>query len=137
MPRQSRASPWVLVSAVLALAFTALPPAHAQKKVDDRADTFVYVSMAPEQKIRVYRLDPKEGKLTDVETVAVEGAPGALGVDPRKQFLIASLRSTSALGGSCGKPPEMAAERQAPGCSFAAEFSATEELRGRQHLAGC
>src|SRR5439155_17700984 len=62
-----------------------------------RADTFIYVSMAPEQKVRVYRLDPKEGTLADVETVAVEGAPGSLAVDPRKQFLIASLRSNSAL----------------------------------------
>ena len=28
------------------------------------ANTFVYVSMAPEQKIQVFRLDPKDGKLT-------------------------------------------------------------------------
>ena len=62
-----------------------------------RAETFVYVSMAPEQKVRVYWLDPKEGKLTDVETLAVEGTPGALAVNPRKQTLVASLRSTSAL----------------------------------------
>ena len=32
------------------------------------ADTFVYVSMAPEQKIQVYRLGPKDGKLTAVVT---------------------------------------------------------------------
>jgi 6-phosphogluconolactonase len=62
-----------------------------------RADTFVYVSMGPEQKIRTYRLDPKEGKLTDIETVDVEGTPGALAVDPQRQFLFASLRSTSTL----------------------------------------
>jgi 6-phosphogluconolactonase len=62
-----------------------------------RADTFVYVSMGPEQKIQSYRLDPKEGKLTEVEAVAVEGAPGALAVDPRRQFLFASLRSTSSI----------------------------------------
>jgi 6-phosphogluconolactonase len=61
------------------------------------AETFVYVSMAPEQKIQVYRLDPKEGKLAEVETVAVEGTPGALAVDPQKQFLFASLRSTNTL----------------------------------------
>src|SRR5262245_55897051 len=62
-----------------------------------RADTFVYVSMAPEQKIRVYRLEPAKGKLTAVETIAVKGAPGALAVDPKKKFLFASLRTTSAL----------------------------------------
>jgi len=62
-----------------------------------QANTFVYVSMAPEQKIQVYRLDPKEGRLTEVEAVAVEGAPGALGVDPQRKFLFASLRSNSSL----------------------------------------
>jgi 6-phosphogluconolactonase len=61
------------------------------------ADTFVYVSMAPEQKIQVYRLDAKDGKLTAVEAVAVEGAPGALAVDPQKKFLFASLRTNSTL----------------------------------------
>jgi len=62
-----------------------------------RADTFVYVSMAPEQKIQIYQLDPKEGKLTAVEAVAVEGTPGALAVDAKKQFLFASLRTNSTL----------------------------------------
>lgn len=61
------------------------------------ADTFVYVSMGPEQKIQIYRLDTGDGKLTAVETVAVDGAPGALAVDPEKKFLFASLRTTSAL----------------------------------------
>lgn len=59
-----------------------------------RAETYVYVSMAPEQKIRIFRLDPADGKLTPVEDVAVDGAPGSLGIDPRKKFLVASLRST-------------------------------------------
>jgi 6-phosphogluconolactonase len=62
-----------------------------------RADTFVYVSMAPEQKVRVYRLEPTNGKLTAVETIAVKGQPGALAVDPKKQFLFASLRTTDSL----------------------------------------
>jgi 6-phosphogluconolactonase len=61
------------------------------------ADTFVYVSLAPEQKIQVYRLDPSEGQLTPVEAVAVEGAPGALAVDPHRKFLFASLRTNSTL----------------------------------------
>jgi 6-phosphogluconolactonase len=59
--------------------------------------TFIYVSMAPEQKIQVFRLDPKDGNLTAVETVAVDGSPGSLAVDPKRQFLFASLRSTSKL----------------------------------------
>jgi 6-phosphogluconolactonase len=61
------------------------------------AVTFVYVSMAPEQTIRVYRLDPDEGRLTAVQEVPVAGAPGSLAVDPRKKFLFASLRTTSSL----------------------------------------
>jgi 6-phosphogluconolactonase len=61
------------------------------------AGTFVYVSMAPEQKIQIYRLDPADGKLTAVDTIGVEGAPGCLGVDPKKQFLFASLRNNSTL----------------------------------------
>lgn len=61
------------------------------------ADTFVYVSMAPEQQIQVYRLDGKDGKLTAVEALAVEGTPGSLAVDPKKEFLFASLRSNSTL----------------------------------------
>src|SRR2546423_5458348 len=53
--------------------------------------------MAPEQKIQIYRLEPAEGKLTAVEAITVEGAPGALAVDPKKKFLYASLRSNSTL----------------------------------------
>lgn len=64
---------------------------------DVAADTFVYVSMAPEQKIQVYRLDLSSGALTAVETASVEGTPGALAVDPQKKFLFASLRSNSTL----------------------------------------
>lgn len=61
------------------------------------ADTFLYVSMGPEKQIQVYRLDPKDGKLTAVETATVQGIPGSLNVDPAKKFLFASLRNTSAL----------------------------------------
>jgi 6-phosphogluconolactonase len=61
------------------------------------ADTFVYVSMAPEKKIQTFRLDPKDGNLTAVEAIAVDGAPGALAVDPQRKFLFASLRTNSTL----------------------------------------
>lgn len=62
-----------------------------------RADTFVYVSMAPEEKIQVFRLDPADGKLVAVEAVSVKGRPGALGVDPTRKYLFASLRTTNTL----------------------------------------
>src|SRR5687767_15885885 len=61
------------------------------------AETLLYVSLAPEQKIQILRLDPADGKLTPLDTVAVEGAPGSLSVDPDKRFLFASLRTTSTL----------------------------------------
>jgi 6-phosphogluconolactonase len=61
------------------------------------ADTYVYVSMGPEQKIQIYRLDPKDGKLTAVDTFAVDGTPGALTVGPHKKFLYASLRNNNTL----------------------------------------
>jgi 6-phosphogluconolactonase len=61
------------------------------------ANTYVYVSMAPEQKIQIYRLDSNNGTLTAAETVVVEGSPGALAVDPQKKFLYASHRSNSTL----------------------------------------
>src|SRR6185436_9295490 len=61
------------------------------------ADTYVYVSMAAEPKISIYRLNPADGSLTAVDDVAVDGAPGSLNVDPRKKFLVASLRTTSKL----------------------------------------
>jgi 6-phosphogluconolactonase len=61
------------------------------------AATFVYVSMAPEQKIQIFKLDPKDGALTPVDALTVEGAPGALNADPKKKYLFASLRTTSSL----------------------------------------
>lgn len=62
-----------------------------------QADTFVYVSMPMEQKIQIYRLNPADGKLTAVDTLAVDGAPGSLTVDPRQKYLFASLRTNSTL----------------------------------------
>lgn len=61
------------------------------------ADTFVYVSLAPEQKIQIYRLDPQSGSLAAVDTVSVAGSPGSLGTDPQKKWLFASLRTNSSL----------------------------------------
>ena len=62
-----------------------------------RGETFVYVSMAQEQKVQVFRLDSDDGKLTPVETVALEGAPGSLAIDPDKKYLFASVRGNSTL----------------------------------------
>ena len=61
------------------------------------AETFVYVSMAPEQKIQVFRLEPTSGSLTVVDTVSVDGSPGSLCTDPKREYVFASLRTTSSL----------------------------------------
>jgi 6-phosphogluconolactonase len=63
-----------------------------------RADTFVYVSVAAEKRIAVYRLEPETGKLTHRSDCKVDdGEPGALTVDPGKRYLLAALRSTGKL----------------------------------------
>lgn len=61
------------------------------------AATFLYVSMAPEQKIQVFQLSPEDGKLTPIEALSVEGSPGSLAVDPERKHLFASLRTSSLL----------------------------------------
>lgn len=61
------------------------------------AHTFVYVSLAAEQKINVYRLDTATGGLTPVGSIAVESAPGSLAIDPMQKVLFASLRTNSKL----------------------------------------
>lgn len=62
-----------------------------------RADTYVYVSQASEQTIWVAKLNTKDGTLTEVQKVAVDGAPGSLTVDPKKKTLYVSLRTNSTL----------------------------------------
>lgn len=62
-----------------------------------RAETFVYVSMAPEQLIRVYKLEPKDGSLTEVQSLAVKGAPGCLTIDAGGKHVYASLRTVPSL----------------------------------------
>jgi 6-phosphogluconolactonase len=61
-----------------------------------RATAFVYVSVAAEKRIAVYRLDT--GRLTDRSDCPVaDGEPGALTVDPERRFLFASVRSAGKL----------------------------------------
>jgi len=68
-----------------------------QGTTDISANTFLYVSMAPEQTIQIYRLDSTAGTLTAVDALKVDGNPGALAVDPKQKFLYASHRSNSTL----------------------------------------
>lgn len=80
-------SPRVLLCAFL---FTASAAA--------RADTYAYVSLAGENRVAIYRVDPATGALVAAGELATGGAPGALAVDPSRRFLFASLRSVNSLG---------------------------------------
>lgn len=62
-----------------------------------RADTFVYVSKAPEQEIRILRRTKDDSALKPVATLKVDGAPGSLTTDPARRYLFASLRSNQQL----------------------------------------
>ena len=78
---------------LLVIAATALLAA-----VSVRADTFLYVSVAAEKRIAVYRLHGDTGKLTHRGDYPVaDGEPGALTVDPARRFLFAAVRSTGML----------------------------------------
>lgn len=68
-------------------------------RIAPAGETYVYVSMAPEQSICILRMNDGTGALTEVERLKVDGAPGSLAVDPQRKFLFASLRSTSKLAG--------------------------------------
>jgi 6-phosphogluconolactonase len=62
-----------------------------------RADTYAYVSVAGDKRIAVYRLDPTDGKLTHLTDAATEGEPGFLTTDPKKELLIAAIRSAGTM----------------------------------------
>src|SRR5438270_9869956 len=86
--------PWtfLLVSAALAG-----PAAADEPKQAAHGDTIVYVSVAAEKRIAVYRMDRATGKLTHRGDVKLDGEPGALVVDPGRQFLFAALRAEGKL----------------------------------------
>ncbi|MDB5307775.1 MAG: hypothetical protein JWO38_1977 [Gemmataceae bacterium] len=74
---------------VLAVALLTVSPA--------RADTFLYLSLAKDKKIAVYRADSTDGKLTHIADAACDGEPAALVTDPGRRFLFASLRAEGKL----------------------------------------
>src|SRR5579864_1995078 len=64
---------------------------------DAVAGDFVYVSVAGEKRIAVFRVDPGNGKLTAAGEIATSAEPGALAIDPQRRFLFAALRSSGEL----------------------------------------
>src|SRR5262249_45511049 len=61
------------------------------------AADFVYVSVAGEKRIAIFRLDPNDGKLTAAGEIATSAEPGALVTDTKRRFLFAALRSSGEL----------------------------------------
>lgn len=92
-----RALTLLLATAVLAGPAPAAEPDPRSGCPAGRGDTFVYVSVAAEKRIAIYQMDGATGKLTPRGDAKLDGEPGALTVDPRRQFLIAALRSTGKL----------------------------------------
>lgn len=64
---------------------------------EGKARTFVYVALADQKKIAVYRMNEDDGKLTHVADAACDGEPAALISDPAKTFLFASIRAEGKL----------------------------------------
>ncbi|MDA7597547.1 lactonase family protein [bacterium] len=57
------------------------------------AATFVYVSESKDKKIAVFSLDEKNGDLTRVGEIEMNGAPGCLALSPDRKKIYASVRS--------------------------------------------
>jgi 6-phosphogluconolactonase len=54
---------------------------------------YVYISVAAENKILIFTMEPDTGKLLFQEDVELVGAPGPLAVDPNRGLLYAGIRS--------------------------------------------
>ena len=83
----------ILQSAVASIALTATLLSSAAS-----ADTFAYVANADSNDINVFRVEPANGKIEAVETVAFPGVEKAglstpLAVSPDRHFLFAGLRA--------------------------------------------
>jgi len=61
------------------------------------SEPLVHVSLAKEHRIVTYRLSERDGTLTLVDSVTVNGGPGALAYHPTLPLLFASIRSTGNL----------------------------------------
>jgi len=69
-----------------------------------RGEANLYVSVAGEKRIAVYRIAAESGELTHQSDVAIEGEPGALTTDAKGRFLFASIRSEGKLASFRVKP---------------------------------
>ncbi len=58
---------------------------------------FVHVSLAKENRIVTYQLNPRDGGLNEIDSVLVSGGPGALAVHPTRPIIYASIRTVGNL----------------------------------------
>jgi 6-phosphogluconolactonase len=58
---------------------------------------YLYVSLAEDNRIAIFTMDPRTGKLQPKEEVRLHSGPGAMAVDPTKRFAYTGLRSTREL----------------------------------------
>jgi 6-phosphogluconolactonase len=61
------------------------------------ANDVLYISVAGDKRIALYRINPADGKLAHVADTATTGEPGALATDPKGRLLFAAFRSTGEL----------------------------------------
>ena len=54
----------------------------------------VYVSIAGENKILIFKMNPDTGKLLSQSEITLSGGPGPLAVDPERKFLYAGIRTS-------------------------------------------
>jgi 6-phosphogluconolactonase len=64
---------------------------------DALAASYLYLSVAGEQKIAIYAIDPVQGTLIHRTDIVTNGEPGALTFDPGRRHLFAAIRSTGEL----------------------------------------
>lgn len=65
---------------------------------DSASGRFVYVSLAGDRQIAVFRQDAGDGTLTEVSRHDVDAAPGSMAFDARRRVLYVALRTASQLG---------------------------------------
>ncbi len=66
-------------------------------QVANGRDPLVHVSLAKDNRIITYQLDDRDGTLNEVDSVMVDGGPGALAAHPTKPVIYASIRQVGHL----------------------------------------
>jgi 6-phosphogluconolactonase len=84
---------YCLVAVTLLCGSVFVATAQSDKKEKTDMKHKVYLSIAGENKISIYNMNPETGKLQLQEDVVLDGGPGPLAVDPGGKFLYAGVRS--------------------------------------------